>query len=454
MTELWQGGVGFQNAPITAGGVLVVPSLHSPNYGVDADGVIQGWSLNEDGSADFTDVTIGNESFSIDSDGVASFQNINIVGDQGDIFFNGEPLIDGILADRAQGLQAIAEYDTDTSSTSGTTEMPVLEMSAELTDGRMYRIATTRMHLNGTVKGDEGRIFIRENGSSAPTITSNAVALDVATVGNAGDRSTLEINTIIKCDSTQTPDGFRYYSPGTHRFLLTLARVAGTGTVKLSTSGGANTPITMFLEDLGELLPNTGVITGAGGGSTPDTKQYVTTYNITWGRSYRGGGATCGAANSGFNQNDALYQGRYDSCNDNTRSWIGFDFNQIASDLTGATVKKCEVFLYYKHWYFNNGGTAKIGTHSSTFNGSGETGPTFNEALDDTRRVTVTGCARESGKWVNLGTTIGNEFKSGASKGIVIGPGPDNNLIYYGHAAYGSNTASKWEPKLRVTYVK
>lgn len=453
MTEFWQGGVGFQNAPIDAGGTLVVPSLHSPNYGIDSDGVIQGWSLNSDGSADFTNVTIGNQNYAIDGNGVASFQNINILGDQGDIFFGGEPLVAGILADRAKGLIAVAEFDTDTGNI-GATETPILELSVSLEDGRMYRFATTRGHLNGTVKGDEGRLWLRENGSSPPTITSNAMALDVATVGNAGDRASLEINIIIRCDSTQTPDGFRFYSPGVHRLLLSLQRVAGTGTVKLSTSTGANTPFSLFVEDMGVLIPNTAVITGAGGGSTPDTKQYVKTYDIQWGRSYRGGSPTCGSANSGFSQNDALYQGRFDSCNDNTRSWIGFDWNQIQSDLSGATVKKCEVYLYYKHWYFNSGGTAIIGTHSSNYNGTGQSGPTFNEALDDTTRKTVTGWARESGKWVDLGTTIGNEFKAGTTTGIVIGPGPSNSQTYYGHAAYGPSTASTWEPKLRLTYVK
>jgi hypothetical protein len=45
---------GFSNPIIGGGGNLVYPSIHSPGYVPD----ITGWSINKDGTADFTGLTV------------------------------------------------------------------------------------------------------------------------------------------------------------------------------------------------------------------------------------------------------------------------------------------------------------------------------------------------------------------------------------------------------------
>jgi hypothetical protein len=45
---------GFNNPIIGGGGALVYPSIHSPGF----EHLIQGWSVNKDGSAEFQDLTL------------------------------------------------------------------------------------------------------------------------------------------------------------------------------------------------------------------------------------------------------------------------------------------------------------------------------------------------------------------------------------------------------------
>ncbi|GAA3304826.1 hypothetical protein GCM10020295_56970 [Streptomyces cinereospinus] len=46
-------------------------------------------------------------------------------------------------------------------------------------------------------------------------------------------------------------------------------------------------------------------------------------------------------------------------------SLIGFPAS-LGTDLSGATIQKAEVYLYFDHWYYNGGGKAVIKAHKFT----------------------------------------------------------------------------------------
>lgn len=65
MTEMWTGGVGFQNAPIDGTGRLVVDAIQSDNYQAG----VSGWTINKDGSVEFNDMVARGELDVVGSDG-------------------------------------------------------------------------------------------------------------------------------------------------------------------------------------------------------------------------------------------------------------------------------------------------------------------------------------------------------------------------------------------------
>ena len=77
---------------------------------------------------------------------------------------------------------------------------------------------------------------------------------------------------------------------------------------------------------------------------------------------------------------------------------------------------------------------------------------TWNGSNVNENRYTSTAWNKATGRWVDLGTTIGNEFKDGTSRGLALGPGPTTSFDYYGYftGADGSN----YKPWIRVTYTK
>jgi chitodextrinase len=181
--------------------------------------------------------------------------------------------------------------------------------------------------------------------------------------------------------------------------------------------------------------------TGGGPTPTPPEKQYTKRYTATWSSTYTGGGSR-----ASWHGNDC-YQGYVSGGNGNYRSLIGFNDAQIRKDLAGATIVSCKVYLYYDHWWANSGGTAIIGTHRY----SGRPGSWANSSVDQDR-IRSSGWPKPGGRWVNLGTTIGNGFKSGSARGIAIGPGPTTGTLYYGKCR-GVSSGSK-TPIIEIVYRK
>ena len=167
-------------------------------------------------------------------------------------------------------------------------------------------------------------------------------------------------------------------------------------------------------------------------------QQRTKTYTSTWTRSYQGDGSL-------RISNGDMYQGYYSGTNGNQRSLIGFNDDQIRSDLSGATINKVEVRLDNQHFYYNSGGVACIGTHNyggapSTWSGS---------RVDEIRQTF--NWAKGAVKWVTVSNTFGTDLRDGTATGLALGPGVNTSLTYYGFFAGQNGT---YKPQIRITYTK
>jgi len=414
----------FSNPIIGGQSTLIRKAIQSENYAVDpVSGNVTGWQIARDGSASFTDLEVGNTLWGVDVDGNATFNTLSVTAD--DISIGGSNLLTDILAPYPRGLIAYGALQSGTAVSNGG-ETGVLELGFEAEDGRSYRFTCDTFLISSSAVGTTVGIRIRDGGSASPTTSSAIVGYSYATAGAAG------FNALTFVRSFNCPGDI---AVGTHRMLLSIYAIAGTATIY----NNSTNKVRLTAEDIGITSDDTGVPNTGGGGTSPK-KTYVTSFNSTWTGSYYGD-------NSRRSSNGTFYQGYYSGypSNGNQRSMIGFDYGSIQSNLSGATIIKAELYMYFAHWYNNSGGTAVIGTHNST---AGSAPSTWG---GNNNRLQSASWPKPGARWVNLGTTIGNEFKAGTTTGIVVGPGPSTSATYYGYAnGYGQS----YRPVLRFTYSK
>ena len=428
--------------PIVAGETLVRTAIASADYVVDDDGVISGWRIARDGSAEFRNVTIGGAAYTIDDQGNASFEtldvntSITLAGD--DLATRLDALPKGIIA------YGDSKSWTVDSAAITTTQTGMVEFAwGPALNARYYRI-TWDVMVAGSVLNDVFNLDVRYTTDGTTPTTSSGILdglydnIRVGTTAATGIR--VRMSTVYS--------GVADYDK--IRMLLTFDRVSGSGSLTLIGTDD-NCAVIVAVEDLGlqALAVAGGAISQKSKASgTPDpapVSTYTTTYNATWSRSWTGSDGT-------YATNGTLAQGYntpYPS-NGNMKSWIGFDYSQIQTDLTGATVKKVEVYLYFWHWYSASGGTAVIGFHTSTATSA----PAYDGSKDNQAEKLVSGWGRNVGKWVDIttdGAFTADGWRTGAHRGICIGAGPTTSTTYYGKA-YGNTEPN--EPKIRITYEK
>ena len=170
-------------------------------------------------------------------------------------------------------------------------------------------------------------------------------------------------------------------------------------------------------------------------GGSNITKTYVSTWKASGSESY---------GNYGARPEANLYQGYYSGNQDH--QWASIVFNNgaisgqtgtaLATAMSGATVKKVEVWLKNADWYNNSGGTAVIRAQTSTSLISTTPGGTAKNF----------GWKVSEGKWVDI-----TSIATGSIRGITLGKAPSTSVSYYGQFL---NHSSKYPPLLRVTYSK
>lgn len=427
---------------LLGGAIDVAEYIESEDYVENPENPIVGFHIDGDGSAVFTSVVVGSSAYTINELGEAAFSTMS----SDEIAIDGEDLAT-ILESLPKGVIARGSYTTGdgsyTFANSGG-EKAIVELSADLEDGRMYRIYTTTIALDpsGTPSNDRFAIRLRyTDDDSSPSTSSNILTRNAKSQQNAGLYSDgIQLDIVVSCDSNLS-ETIRNLPPDTYRFLLCGESITGSVDIVATTSGGSYNPITLIVEDIGPLVEDTGVDqSGSGGGTTAKTT-YTKTYESTSSRCWKGNDDV-------YSTNGDMLQGDGGFGNGDAKSLVGFTAgSNIQPDLSGADIISCEFYLYFDHWYFNAGGTAVIGTHDD----SDVTSGSYPSGSVNSNRKQVS-FNRNQGKWVDMGKTIGEEFRDGDSLGIMIGPDPGaNQLEHYGRARGHSQNKS---PRIRIKYKK
>ncbi|MFD7334940.1 hypothetical protein ACFV98_02905 [Streptomyces violascens] len=349
----------------------------------------------------------------IDQRGSAGFQDLAVAGS---LSVGGDPLT-RILDRLPRGIQAI-DYQASVITSTGT-EMGFVELAFNSEPGRTYRIVLD-CFCDPSVAGGELQIRFRDGGASTPSITSPQMQWGVWPM-RSDDWMRVRLEHVFRGDDLM---------PGLHRFLSTFRNVNGPGGQTVTLRGHDTGLGLMYIEDLGPHVPETGIYNNGGGTTTRPVQQYTRTYPAAWSGSY----ANRGSYNSYYG--NAMMQGYISSTNGTQASLVGFP-SSLTSDLSGAKIQKAELFLYFEHWYYNDGGTAVIKAHSHAARPS--------SFSCDSQSMAV-GWGKNVGKWVDI-TSI---FDSTSWRGIALDPN-NTSLSYYGRArGYGQDNP----PQLRVTYTK
>jgi hypothetical protein len=417
--------MGFSN-PIAAGdgGSLIRDSIKSGNFNDGTNGdPVAGWKIAKDGSATFTGLTVGGDNASVDSDGNATFATLSVTAD--DITVGGHLLLGETISDLPLGIVAYGSSTITTTCVAAGTELGMFEVQFEADVTRQYRL-NFQLWYSSTVSLDNINFRVRDGGASVPTIASSPVIYQLAQAAVGATRVQNMTGVVV------LP-----FTAGVHRLLLTIRRDAGTGTVS-SQPGAPDRPNQFIIEDVGPIVSNIANPNAGGGGVTP-VQNFVTNYTAVTEGWYNSAGVFQGSGRA--SQGDYANPG----FNGNTKGAILFDYAQIQSDLAGATITKCQLYLYYTHWFFNAGGIAVIGYHNMT-------GASLPGSFGSITGVVSNGLQSANwpnpgGRWVNLGVPFGNRFFSGGTaRGIIIGPAPSSSQAYYGYTS--------GIPQIRFWYTK
>lgn len=336
--------------------------------------------------------------------------NGSVAGDMsvGDLIVGGDRLQE-ILDRLPKGILAIHKSAGD-SDQAGSSELGYVTLTAPISSSRMYRLSIGGV-LAATTAGDRANVWL--------TVTSSA--------------------------TTRRQLGARVLTTGTGEYVYTEAvfqgDANGVATWKVSWqnatanrgifwSGRVNYPVTVMVEDIG---PATNVAQGAFDlqGGTPlvsgtvtnetGTQTFTKTYNATWYASWRGGTLVT----------DFLHHGWYGDLQ--RYSMVGFDATTLASDLSGATVTKAEVYLRNSSWW-GSSGTVRVGSATNTSAPAAPvtTGTTANTSMGE-----------GIGRWVPVGGF------TASSRSITLGIGADSSNY---QTTYGKFLRSGVQ--LRLTYTR
>lgn len=378
----------------------------------------------------------------IDGLGRGSFQSLSTATD---INIAGQDLIADILDPRPRGVIALGTMATSVVGAAAGVERGFMEISFEAEESRTYMIVAVT-EWESTADNSRLVMRLRDYGNTEPKLGVGAPTWIQQSITPAGVVAGGNAAAQITYAGT--------FSPGLHRVLWSFAALTGVATVNAPGGSGIESTTLIWVEDVG--LPQTdtavlndGGIDESGVTSTPDTRPptpkpkvtYTKNYSATWSGTYRSNGDLSGSHGNSMVQGDS----GSDSWLNDARSLCGFNWKQIMADTKGSTIQACYITLYANHWYWNDGGTARIGTHDYTARPS-----TWAGSRVDEQRVSSANWPKPGKRKVSLGTTIGNEFKSGASKGIALGPTNGTKTQYGKFNGDGQSN----EPVLTIVYVK
>lgn len=408
------GGAEFND--LTVRGPIVADAIWSTGFDA-SDSEIDGWRLGDDGTAQFSNVEIGSDSYTISSDGVASFSTVNTAN----LTVGGEPI--GAILDRSQ--RTISSWRMVGSSavlpTAAEVEVWQVGVAAARLVPGWYRLHASGMRFVNATAVD----WLVRYRFGALAIGSSTV-LSIYHLKNPapGAYASFTESALLYCDGTQD------------LFLRASAYVHGGASVQFVSADNAMWMLE-YLGNSAEVVPST-LTLGGGGGAPPPETTVVSEWAATAVRSYRGDGSF--RADTG----DAV-QG-YSGSNGNGKAAVQWPWAAIASTLAGRTVDKVEVYLYYSHWYAFSGGQAVVGWHNTP--DIGAAGSWAGIVTPTSYAVGPFPWARNEGKWIEVPSTTGDGLRDGWLKGLTVGPGPTTSTLYYGRADGIAGNS----PRIRITH--
>jgi hypothetical protein len=298
------------------------------------------------------------------------------------------------------------------------------DVAFDVEPGRQYTFFQSAITVAGTVGTTVGLLMRYTTNNAIPGTGSTVLTRAYSDIGSTG-------NTTVSIPPGRLFNGI----PGQQQ-----VRVAGI----LYAFGGSMTveafeSFTVGIMDLGATKVAEGRLvdsTAATSGGSNITKTYVTEWKASSSESYGAFGARSEAN---------LFQGYYSG--NQGHQWASIVFGSangtggqpgvsVATAMTGATLKKAEVWLRNAQWYYNAGGTAVIRAQTST------------SLISSTPAGTAKNFDWEEGqgKWVDI-----TSIATSGIRGVTLGKAPSTSKTYYGQF---SNHSSSYPPKLRLTYSK
>jgi len=360
---------------------------------------------------------------SISEEGVASFQRVYV----NDMFVGGANIQDGYVELRPRGIVSFGTASSDVTGSGAGVAKGYLEIAFDAESGRTYKISAFAQCDSTSSSTSERYIWrVRDGGTAQPDLT-DAILFSIAfgATANSGRNDTGNLIGILRC-----PDDV---SVGVHRLLWTFEATEGNAAMR-----GTDTPAYFYVEDVGptDFYDNTAVLNDGAGGVTPVVKTYTTTYPCTWSASYDGDRHLV----------DVPYVRQGDSPTyGDMVGLFGFS-SQIATDMSGATVKRALFTAYANYWHENSGGTAVLGWHDYT-----EAPATVDLGRVDEDEQRQTDWPKPGAVTVILNSSMRAAFQSGGARGIAVGRAPSGSETYSGRF---DGITQTYPASLTLTYTK
>lgn len=359
----------------------------------------------------------GSLAATISQDGVGSFDQVNAP----EIFLGGESLSE-ILWNMPRGHIGSAFRTTYSAynSVAGQPRQPYLRFDVELQDGRLYKISTSQIRMGVTVGGN-AVIYLHGESGGGPATEYSAILTYAEVFREAESQMLAELYTPSLNGAAIEARGKRLCS-----FLISFSSNTGEAGVRANDQR----PVRLLVEDVGPLInthPGTWL---DGANQTPPPPQYVNytrQYGCTNSMNYQGN-------NSQYNYNTQyMFQGLSPAGYGNLKS-IGL-FPDMTGDLSGSTINYVRVYFNFPHWYYNSGGTARIGLHGHT----GIPGSFSHAGVV----VSSGGWPKPGARWVDIPSQYWDGFKTGAYRGVSLEG--DGSYGTYGYAD---------RPTLEISFTK
>lgn len=437
-----------------------------------------------------SDPTTGEVLGGIDSEGGLSGTNLTVSGEariDGVIVAGGDPLTPGHAGDQSPGeygpvfnhrslfgihfMNYIDQHPNVTDNFSWLTAIPYgMVLNTQKADPSLTWDAIGGQHhykirLGGTIETVAGRLYQVNYGTPAMRATDGGsgnlgeacivrsndggsitaggaegykIPASKESISNSGEWTSINRTTLLRCPE-DIPAG---------KIMLGIELYVNSGRKATTTSNEQAATWSLSVLDMGlHYGPYNGTplyLDKKGTEPTPTPpppeparpRQYTDTVSASWWQAYTGDNTQ--ATHSTYS--GAAAQGRtpYAPGNGVMRGLIGFPSQ--ASRLSGATVKKIEVYVYAKSWHANAGGTAVLGVH-----GHDSKPGNWSSTSNDVKRQKM---KRPEGRWITLPSSVHAGFKSGSLRGISFYPPSGSTSTEY----YGIFTGNK--TRLRVTYTK